>query len=245
MYSPMRLFLALPLVGCVFAGANPVEIKRGVKSSDDGIACHQARDYSAEWFLKNTKPQYSAPLLNNALFYSAGMSKSARAIAKETGRTTIWDVWPCYLYNHLNEHTNPMRCIHENDKERELFFMHMSRAFAMKARNFSTVLHSAQNYPDPPKTGIWGRVEFPVLERGGVVNWLEKINETRNLSEIFWKRPKAFALDLLDSIASHYGDLKRRAVGEMRVKGPPSLPPQFAEHCLAPKQLEFFDKVSW
>lgn len=100
------------------------------------------------------------------------MSKSARALAKENKLITIWDLWPCFLYNHHEEPTNPLRCIHNDDTERQLFFTHMSRAFAMKARNFSTVLHSSDNYPNPPSTGIWGTVEFPALQRGGLVEWV-------------------------------------------------------------------------
>jgi hypothetical protein len=127
---------------------------------------------STQWFLQNTKPEFQEPLMNNALFYSAGMSAAARRIAKETKKITIWDPWPCYLYDHLDHGQNPLRCIHQSDRERQLFFTHMSRAFAKKARNFSTVLHSGANYGNPPANGIWGSVEFPTLQRGGVVDFV-------------------------------------------------------------------------
>jgi hypothetical protein len=64
--------------------------------------------------------------------------------------------------------TNPMRCIHNDTDQQLRFFENMSRAFAYKARNFATVLHSAENYASPPKTGIWARIEFPTLQRGFV-----------------------------------------------------------------------------
>jgi len=120
------------------------------------------------------KPEYLSPLENNALFYSAGMSRAARRIARDTKKITIWAVWPCYLYDHLNHEHNPLRCIHHNDTERQHFFGNMSRAFAMKARNFSTVLHSGENYRNPPTNGIWGSVEFPTLlvQREGGVNFV-------------------------------------------------------------------------
>lgn len=52
-------------------------------------------------------------------------------------------------------------------------------------------------------------------------------------------------MDLWNTVVSHAGDLKKRALGERRVPGPPSLPKDFAQHCLTPKELDFFDNVSW
>lgn len=52
-------------------------------------------------------------------------------------------------------------------------------------------------------------------------------------------------MDLWDSVMSHAGELKKRVVGGKKVKGPPALPPNFVQHCLAPKEFDFFDKVSW
>jgi len=126
-----------------------------------------------QWFLQNTKPEYATTnLLNTALFYSHGMSAIARRFAKlpDNKMTTIWDIWPCYLYNHHHGSDNAMRCIHANDTDRQFFFENMSRAFAMKAMNFCTVLHSSKNYGNPPTTGIWAMVEFPALSGGGHID---------------------------------------------------------------------------
>lgn len=100
------------------------------------------------------------------------MSEAARRLANETKLVTIWDVWPCYLYNHLEEQRNPLRCIHGNDTERTHFFGNMSEAFAMKAQHSATVLHSCDNYPQPPTNGIWATVEFPALQQGGVIDFV-------------------------------------------------------------------------
>jgi hypothetical protein len=78
------------------------------------------------------------------------------------------EVWPCHLYNLHNVPTNPMRCVHNDTTQQLKFFENMSRAFALKAREFATVLHSSENYATPPKTGIWARVEFPALQSGFV-----------------------------------------------------------------------------
>jgi hypothetical protein len=61
-----------------------------------------------------------------------------------------------------------MRCIHGDSANQLEFFENMSRAFALKARIFATVLHSSKNYKQPPVTGIWARVEFPALQEGSV-----------------------------------------------------------------------------
>jgi hypothetical protein len=100
------------------------------------------------------------------------MSAAARTFARKNGMTTIWDIWPCYLYEYDAEPTNKMRCIHNDDNLRQTFYENMSRAFALKAQNFSTVLHSENNYKNPPSDGIWARVEFPTLEGIGKVNWV-------------------------------------------------------------------------
>jgi hypothetical protein len=61
-----------------------------------------------------------------------------------------------------------MRCVHNDTSVQLKYFENMSRAFAMKARTFGTVLHSSENYASPPETGIWARIEFPALQSGYV-----------------------------------------------------------------------------
>jgi hypothetical protein len=50
------------------------------------------------------------------------------------------------------------------------YFENMSRAFAMKAHNIASVLH--RNIEQPPLSTIWGRIELPTLQAGGVVDWV-------------------------------------------------------------------------
>lgn len=71
------------------------------------------------------------------------------------------------------------------------------------------------------------------------------MDDNKKLKEIFWRKPNEYVMDLWNTVVSHAGDLKKRALGERRVPGPPSLPKDFAQHCLTPKELDFFDNVSW
>jgi hypothetical protein len=50
------------------------------------------------------------------------------------------------------------------------YFENMSRAFAMKAHNIASVLH--RNIEEPPLSTIWGRIELPTLQAGGMVDWV-------------------------------------------------------------------------
>jgi hypothetical protein len=106
---------------------------------------------------------------DTALFYSRGMSAPAMELARRSGQTTIWDVWPCRLYVHHDVPDNPMRCIHHDPASRTRFYEAMSRAFAMKAQGYVTVMHGGEDYERPPMDGIWGRVEFPTLRALGHV----------------------------------------------------------------------------
>jgi hypothetical protein len=91
------------------------------------------------------------------------MSKQAVKYARKTQQTTIWDVWPCHLYNHRNESSNALRCIHNDKTTRQQFYENMSRAFAIKAHGAVEVMHGSEDYEAPPMDGIWGRVEFPTI----------------------------------------------------------------------------------
>jgi hypothetical protein len=97
------------------------------------------------------------------------MSVPAKALARRSGLTTIWNVWPCGLYVHHDEPENPMRCIHHDTKNRTRFYEAMSKAFAMKAKGHAVVMHAGEDWERPPGDGIWGRVEFPTLRALGHV----------------------------------------------------------------------------
>ncbi|KAI0457621.1 hypothetical protein F5B21DRAFT_463926 [Xylaria acuta] len=137
--------------------------------------CDPVEMYTSEWFLAHTKPQFQGPLCGNAVFYSRDMSRAARAVAASQGKVTIWDLWPCGLYNHSDVPSNPMRCIHHDGAQRQSFFGNMSLAFAKKACGGASVLHSSHHYWEPPRDGIWAAIEEPELTRHeGPVEWLRK-----------------------------------------------------------------------
>jgi hypothetical protein len=50
------------------------------------------------------------------------------------------------------------------------YFENMSRAFATKAHTIASVLH--RNIEEPPLSTIWGRIELPTLQAGGMVDWV-------------------------------------------------------------------------
>lgn len=104
------------------------------------------------------------------------MSIAAQALADDQGKVTIWHVWPCHLYDHIDRFLNPMRCIHRSPEQRQSFFGNMSLAFARMAHGGGSVLHSSVDYPQPPSDGIWATIELPELtRREGPVDWLQKM----------------------------------------------------------------------
>lgn len=70
---------------------------------------------------------------------------------------------PEILYNEELKHTNPLHCIHRNPAWQEKYYSSMSEAYARMARETATVMHTAKDFSDPPLTGIWGKIELPVL----------------------------------------------------------------------------------
>ncbi|KAI1110689.1 hypothetical protein F5Y14DRAFT_428027 [Nemania sp. NC0429] len=144
--------------------------------ASDVVECDDIGKYTSTWFLDNTKDTRRGPLSSTALFYSRGMSSAARALAKELGMVTIWDVWDCRLYNPDDVPSNRMRCIFHDETQRQYLFGNMSLAFAQKARDGASVLHSARYYSNPPLDGIWATIELPELTRhDGAVHWLRKL----------------------------------------------------------------------
>ncbi|RYP67235.1 hypothetical protein DL770_008666 [Monosporascus sp. CRB-9-2] len=149
-------------------------------NSGDVVECETVEKYTTEWFLRNVLPPYTSttPFQSRTLFYSEHMSRPARRMARREGLTTIWDVWPCPLYDHRPSPQNPLRCIHRSPDQRRTFFENMSRAFALRATEGATVLHDVTNYYAQPRDGIWASVERTELVRvGGAVHWLRKVAE--------------------------------------------------------------------
>lgn len=130
------------------------------------------------------------------------MSQAARDKARDDDQTTIWDVWPAGLYVHENKPTNPMRCIHNDEKQRQKFYDNMSEAFALKAREGAMVLHSAKYYDEPDEKGIWWRVEFKTLTKHRAVDFLCKIKEEEGLARRFRKWAQAYMF---------WGDISRHS----------------------------------
>ncbi|CAG8977361.1 hypothetical protein HYALB_00009062 [Hymenoscyphus albidus] len=154
--------------------------------------CEDISKYSTEWFLSNTKPEWKAMSITNALFYTQGLSARARSFAKqEANKVTIWEVWPCENYQIIGTRSNPLKCIMSNPDTQLIYFENMSRAFAMMSTDLAAVMH--RNINDPPMWSIWGRIELPVLKAatnaGGVVNWVTAIDaEDANLHKLEWTR---------------------------------------------------------
>ena len=44
------------------------------------------------------------------------------------------------------------------------YFARMSRSMTTLCNNFATVMHSNDDYDNPPMDGIWGAVELPQLQ---------------------------------------------------------------------------------
>jgi len=154
--------------------------------------CDPISKYTTEWFLANTKPQYRASSFDSsAVFYSSGLSDRAKQFARQRGKVTIWDVWPCENYWIKGTRGNPLSCIMGNYRDEMKYFENMSRAFAMKAHNIATVLH--RDIYNPPMNTIWGRIELPVLQAagnpGGVVDYITALDaEDTDRWRMLWAR---------------------------------------------------------
>jgi hypothetical protein len=168
----MKSFSILPAV----AGLVCIVLTQRVAADP---TCDPISKYTTEWFLANTKPQYRTKSFDSsALFYSSGLSDRAKQFARQAGKVTIWDVWPCENYWIKGTRANPLSCIMGNYRDEMKYFENMSRAFAMKAHKVATVLH--RDIYNPPMNTIWGRIEFPVLQAaenpGGVVDYITALD---------------------------------------------------------------------
>lgn len=161
-----QLCFPLLLQLACFTGAYPITNVQIPLGEPEEARCDSVSRYTTEWFLSNTLPEYRHELHSNALFYTRGASQSARQLAGASPDqyTSVWEVWPCWLYDPSPDKSNRMRCIHEDKNARMTFYENMSRAFARMARDSATVMAADEkDYVDMPEDGIWGRVELPAL----------------------------------------------------------------------------------
>lgn len=218
--------VAALLIWIVLSVANP-----------HSVPCEQVDKYSTQWFLDHALPGFKNPFSDDALFYTRGMTSQAIKYAKSCNLITIWNVWPCELYNHRNVPDNPMRCIHNKESLRTIYYENMARAFAMKANGSAMVMHGLKDYDKPPLEGIWGRVELPTIKKVANVDWLAKIKESGDGYLLFWWRSYEGITKWLkqqSGLSSHMElkELKRRDL-------------QTPTYCMRPEEYEFFDNVDW
>lgn len=135
-------------------------------SSNTCDACAPSENietYTERWFLNCTKPEYRREI-TNALFYTKGASTYARDLSCTSREyVTLWDVWPEWLYDSEPLADNPLRDIHNDPTKKTQFYETMSAAFARLTRGVPTVMHMSSDYTNPPKDGIWERIEKIVL----------------------------------------------------------------------------------
>ena len=75
-------------------------------------------------------------------------------------------MWPTPLYNiKTRDRKNPLRCLLQHKDQRRAYFEHMSEAFATMCDVFATVM--VEDVDRILQNGIWGRIEFPTLQKSG------------------------------------------------------------------------------
>lgn len=207
-----------------------------VVANPHSVPCEPLDKYSTQWFLDNALPSFKKPFSDDSLFYTRDMTSQAIKYAKSYNLITIWNVWPCELYNYRNTPDNPMRCIHNEKSLRTVFYENMSRAFAMKANGSAMVMHGLKDYDKPPLDGIWGRIELPTIKKVESVDWLAKIKESGDGYLIFWWRQyEGVSKWLKQGRLSSYVELKKLKRGNSEA-------PTF---CMRPENYGFFDNVDW
>jgi hypothetical protein len=235
MARPRILLMATAsvLFWIALAMANPVP-EGQTQRAKTAVSCERVDKYSTQWFLDHALPNFKGAFRDNALFYTRGMTGQAIKYAKSHKLVTLWNVWPCELYDYRNVLDNPMRCIHNDENLRTLFYENMSRAFAIKANGSATVMHSLSDYDSPPLEGIWGRVELPTIKEATNVDWLSKVKENGEGYLLFWWR-------FHEGVSAW---LKQQSwLPELRSLRRRDLPaPPF---CMQPQSHEFFDNVDW
>jgi len=175
-HSPCFILLTTLLSSLQLSDAYPLHNKQETLITDPtepkAVTCDPVSTYTTEGFLANTLPDYRREIHDHALFYMRGTSRTARDLAEQSDGEyiTIWEVWPCWLYDDRRKESNRLRCIHGNDDKRTMFYENMSRAFARMARKSATIMHAFADYETVPQDGIWARVELPALQEATDVN---------------------------------------------------------------------------
>ncbi|KAI4622283.1 hypothetical protein J4E83_005025 [Alternaria metachromatica] len=181
----------------LIAEAAPLELR------DD--ECTQLHSSEATWdpVDKYTIELFQAeatlrPEPNLCLFYTRGLSETARRYAKtrpngESPMTTIWDVWPKKYYNSEARTTNPLRCIMNNETWRTQYYTNMSKAFASLCKVFATVMDASIGPgTDTPgyvnKGGLWFQAEFPVLQEQNKVLMIDAISPDGKVACTYWTK---------------------------------------------------------
>jgi hypothetical protein len=155
------------------------------------VQCETVDKYTVDWFEKQASIRNSFELpLENALFYTRGMSEMAQKYACDHDLATIWHIWPTKLYKHEDEPTNAMRCIHKDSPQRQRFFENMSEAYARLAKGTVIVMHNASDWTSPPQDGIWYRVEYKTMvDAADAVTTILKLKEDEDGSvKVVWDR---------------------------------------------------------
>ncbi|KAJ4310346.1 hypothetical protein N0V94_008497 [Neodidymelliopsis sp. IMI 364377] len=187
--------------------------------------------YTPTWFLANVSPDvirrhtgkstYSpgtGAIFTNALFYTQGMSELAQRYACLDHAITIWEPWPAQLYNASTHPTNPYSCIHHCAATRTQFYENMSEAFAMLAKDEVLVMHSRFDYFNPPRTGIWHRVERKTLIGRKEIKTIYKQSEmNRDSLRVVWNQIYGLIQDSASWVAEEIRKKSAR-FGELRVK---------------------------
>ncbi|KAK1808124.1 hypothetical protein LTR12_017517 [Friedmanniomyces endolithicus] len=215
---PVTLIL-LPFLLLSLPSSNAFPVSKQAPLTPDRATCDPISIYTTEWFLAHTLPAYRHELHNTALLYTGRTSGPARDLAERhpDQYTTIWEVWPCYLYNDAPVASNPLRCIHGDHDMRRTFYENMSRAFARMARKRATVMHLKEGYEHVPVEGIWGRVELPTIRGNTDVETLLKLSEDVSVSRSYpvtrdgWETVRELIQRAMDEVRAIFREAKSRS----------------------------------
>jgi len=243
--------ICLSLLALQTVCSHPLSYDDQAPSSAEEVPCASIDTYTESWFSAHTLPAFRSPLHTTALFYTRNMSVAALkyAAAQSPPLTTIWNVWPCGLYDHRPTPSNPLRCIHADAALRQRFYEAMSRAFALKARAAAAVMHAPADYDDPPLDGIWARVELPALKDATDVGLVAKLDSLAERWGVAWRREGVAAMGrvwkgrveagaswIADGVGGWLGwndELKRKR-GVAR-----------GESCMPLSEYKWFDNINW
>jgi len=215
------------------------------------VPCEDINTYTTQWFTEHALPSFTTPLRDTALFYTRNMTTAAirYAAAQTPPLTTIWSVWPCYLYDHRAAPANKMRCIHADPAHRTRFYEAMSRAFALKARGVAAVMHADADYDDPPVDGIWGRVELPAIKTATTVGVVNKLDGLAKRWGVAWRRavdealPEGWRERLRSGTGWIAEGVERWSGWRAELKRKRGV--ESAESCMPLDEYKWFDNIAW